>query len=109
MLTHTVVYIFLVTGVHTLTTHMQTPEQIKAYPPTVVIAPQDDEGLDPKYQLISADQWPTSQPATARLTNTAQLKAQPKALLQAACSILYQSNDSPQDPRLCQLVSFFLS
>ncbi len=51
--------------------HAQTPKQIKAYPPTVVVALQDDEGLDPKYQLISADQWLTSQLATARLTNTA--------------------------------------
>ena len=64
---------------------MKTPEQIKAYPPTVVVGPQDDEGLTPKYQLISADQWLTSQTATARLTNTTLLKAQPKALLQAAC------------------------
>lgn len=88
-------------------THAQihSPEQIKAYPPTVVVGPQDDEGLDPKYQLISTDQWLTSQPARARLTNTTQLKAQPKAALQAACWILYQSNDSPQKPRLCQLVS----
>ncbi len=52
-------------------THTQTPKQIKAYPPTVVVALQDDEGSDPKYQLISADQWLTSQPAIARLTNTA--------------------------------------
>lgn len=88
---------------------IQTSEQIKAYPPTVVVDLQDDEGLDPKYQLISTDQWLTSQPARARLTNTTQLKAQPKALLQAACWILYQSNDSPQKPRLCQLVSSLFS
>lgn len=76
------------THAHTYTdtqAQIQTPEQIKAYPPTVVVTLQDDEGLDPKYQLISADQWLTSQPATARPTDTTQLKAQPKALLQAAC------------------------
>lgn len=50
-------------------TQIETPEQIKAYPHTVV-ALQDHEGLDPKYQLISSDQWLTSQPATARLANT---------------------------------------
>lgn len=93
---------------HTHTLTEKNPEQIKAYPHTVV-ALQDHEGLDPKYQLISSDQWLTSQPATARLTNTTQLKAQPKARLQAACWMLYQSNDSPQKPKLCQLVSSFFS
>lgn len=34
-------------------TQIETPEQIKAYPHTVV-ALQDHEGLDPKYQLISS-------------------------------------------------------
>lgn len=92
-------------------THAQihSPEQIKAYPPTVVVGPQDDEGLDPKYQLISTDQWLTSQPARARLTNTTQLKAQPKAALQAACWILYQSNDSPQKPLSVRFFSLLLS
>lgn len=66
-------------------------------------------GLDPKYQLLFADQWLTSQPATARLTITPQLKAWPTAPLQAARWIFYQSNDSPQKLSLCQLVSAALS
>ena len=89
-------------------TQIRAPEQIKGFPPTVVVALQDDHGLDPKYQLISADQWPTSQPATARLTDTTHLKDQPKAQLQAACWILYHSNDSPLKPRTIGLsVPFF--
>lgn len=89
--------------------HMQTPEQIKAYPPTVAGAPQDDEGSDPKvpaYICRSMADLPTSYSQTDQHY---QLKAQPKALLQAACWIIYRSNDSPQKPRLCQLISLFFS
>lgn len=100
--------IFLSSSIHSLTrrlTHMQTPKQIKAYPPTVAVAPQDDEGLDPSTSLyLQINGWPPNQPQPDW---PHQLKARPKALLQTACWILYQSNDSPQKPRLCQLVFFF--
>lgn len=100
--------IFLSSSIHSLTrrlTHMQTPKQIKAYPPTVAVAPQDDEGLDPSTSLyLQINGWPPNQ---LQPDWPHQLKARPKALLQTACWILYQSNDSPQKPRLCQLVFFF--
>lgn len=61
---------------HSLRSNPPPQEQIKVYPPTVLVTLQDDKGLDPEYRLISPDQWLTQQLAIDTLTATTRLKPQ---------------------------------
>lgn len=76
---------FFTQSAHTLICRLQAPEQIKAYPPTVVVDPRSTS----LYLQINGQLWP-------HWPTTTQPNSQSKARLTADCWIFYHSNDSVQ-------------